>query len=190
MRIIAGSARSMPLKAPEGRSTRPTTDRIKETLFNMIQMQIPGCLFLDLFSGSGGIGLEALSRGARRCYFVEQDARAMQCIRDNAAFTRLADRSVFLRTDVRSALFQIAEKEADIIFLDPPYGMGLEEETLRLLAGMRYVTEETLLIAEADLDTDFSYAADCGFAVTREKRYKTNRHVFFRKTGQAGKEPV
>ena len=76
MRVIAGSARSLPLKAPEGLETRPTADRIKETLFNMLQTDVPGCVFVDLFSGTGGIGIEALSRGARKAYFVENAARA------------------------------------------------------------------------------------------------------------------
>ncbi len=71
MRVIAGKARRLPLITPEGRDTRPTTDRIKETLFSMIQTDVPGCIFLDLFSGSGGIGIEALSRGAEKAYFVE-----------------------------------------------------------------------------------------------------------------------
>ena len=97
MRVIAGTARSLPLKTSEGKDTRPTTDRIKETLFNMLQSHIPGCVFVDLFSGSGGIGIEALSRGAKSAYFVESDRNATKNIRDNLAFTRLADRAVVLQ---------------------------------------------------------------------------------------------
>ena len=77
MRVIAGTARSLPLKAPEGLDTRPTTDRIKETLFNMLQAEIPGSVFVDLFSGSGAIGIEALSRGARKAYFVDNAPKAL-----------------------------------------------------------------------------------------------------------------
>ena len=83
MRVIAGSAKSLRLKTPAGNDTRPTTDRIKETLFNMIQNQIPGGLFIDLFSGSGAIGIEALSRGARHAYFVENANPAIACIQEN-----------------------------------------------------------------------------------------------------------
>lgn len=181
MRVIAGTARSLPLKCPEGLSTRPTTDRIKETLFNMLQADIAGSVFVDLFAGSGGIGIEALSRGAEKCYFVENDAKAMKCVQDNAAFTKFTDKSVFLKSDVFGALHQIPEKEADIIYMDPPYGMDYEKRVLEVLAAMRYVTEDTLIVIEADLDTDFSYAGEYGFTVTKQKRYKTNQHVFLRK---------
>ena len=89
MRVIAGSARRLTLKTIEGMDTRPTTDRIKETLFNMIQNDIYGCTFLDLFSGSGAIGIEALSRGAKEAVFVEKNPKAADCIRDNLKAARL-----------------------------------------------------------------------------------------------------
>ena len=88
MRIIAGTARSMPLKTIEGKDTRPTTDRIKETLFNILQMDVPGSVFLDLFAGSGGIGLEAVSRGAKKAVFVENSKKAAACIQENIRFTK------------------------------------------------------------------------------------------------------
>ena len=87
MRIIAGTARSLPLKTVEGLDTRPTTDRIKETLFNIIQDEIPGCYFLDLFAGSGQMGLEAVSRGAQYAVFVENNKKAAACVEDNIRFT-------------------------------------------------------------------------------------------------------
>ena len=88
MRVIAGSARSLKLKTLEGIETRPTTDRIKETLFNMISPQMYDCIFLDLFAGSGGIGIEALSRGAKEAVFVERNPKAMECVKENLKFTR------------------------------------------------------------------------------------------------------
>ena len=97
MRVIAGTARSLPLKTPEGMDTRPTTDRIKETLFNMLQTYIPDCVFVDIFSGSGGIGIEALSRGARKAYFIENAPKALACIEDNLAFTKMKDRAIVLK---------------------------------------------------------------------------------------------
>lgn len=181
MRVIAGKARSMPLKTPAGRDTRPTTDRIKETLFNILQADVPGSVFVDLFSGSGAIGIEALSRGAETCYFVENDARAAECIRENVAFTKMTDQAVLLKADVFGALHQIPEKEVDIIFMDPPYEQGLEARVLEALSTKDYVTENTLLVTEASLDTDFSYAGELGLEVVREKKYKTNQHVFLRK---------
>lgn len=89
MRIIAGTARSLPLKTIEGKDTRPTTDRIKETLFNIIQMDVPRASFLDLFAGSGAIGLEALSRGANEAVFVENNKKAADCIEENHPFYKV-----------------------------------------------------------------------------------------------------
>lgn len=181
MRVIAGTARSLRLKTPEGLDTRPTTDRIKETLFNMLQPYLGGALFVDLFSGSGGIGIEALSRGAGHAYFVENEKRALSCIQENLQFTHLAERATILKTDVLSALYGIHEKEADIIFMDPPYDCGHEERVLAVLKGLPWVTENSLIVIETSLHTDISLLEKQGFSVEKEKRYKTNRHVFCRK---------
>lgn len=120
MRVIAGTARSLPLKAPQGQETRPTTDRIKETLFNILQNDIPGCVFVDMFSGSGGIGIEALSRGAKKAYFIENAKEPLSCIAHNLKFTRFEDRAVVLKQDAVAALAGVREEEADLIFMDPP----------------------------------------------------------------------
>ena len=181
MRVIAGKARSLKLKTPEGLETRPTTDRIKETLFNMLQPYLPDGIFIDLFSGSGGIGIEALSRGARHAYFVENQKNAIACIQENLKFTRLIDDATILKQDVLSALSGIHEKEADVIFMDPPYALSYERQVLEALQRMPYVTENTLIVVEALLDTDFSYSDSLGFHITKEKCYKTNKHVFMKK---------
>ena len=113
----------MPLKCIEGLDTRPTTDRIKETLFNMLQPEIPGCRFLDLFGGSGAIGIEALSRGADFAAFAENNRKAYDCIGDNLVFTKLNDRARVFFMDALGALRVLESEEPfDIIFLDPPYG--------------------------------------------------------------------
>ena len=126
MRVIAGECRSLPLKTPEGLDTRPTQDRIKETLFNILQGDIPECVFVDMFAGSGGIGIEALSRGARKAYFIDNGTSANACITENLAFTKLQDRAIVFKQDVSSAIYNIYEKHVDIIFMDPPYEKGLE----------------------------------------------------------------
>ena len=181
MRVIAGTARSLPLKAPEGLDTRPTQDRIKETLFNMIQTNVPGAIFLDLFSGSGAIGIEAISRGAKRAYFVENAPKALACIQDNLAFTKFQDCAIVLKQDVVVALSGINETEADIIFMDPPYGQDHEKRVLWALRDRKYVTDDTLIIVEAALDTDFSYLGEYGYVLQKEKIYKTNKHVFIKR---------
>ena len=180
MRVIAGIARSLPLKTPEGMDTRPTTDRIKETLFNMLQTKVGGSVFVDLFSGSGGIGIEAISRGANKVYFVEYDKKALACIKDNLNFTKFNDKAMVINADVCSAVDRIKDK-ADIIFMDPPYESGLDVAALRLLKNASCVTEDTLIIVEAELNRDVKEFEDCGFFVSKEKKYKTNKHVFLYK---------
>lgn len=181
MRIIAGSARSLPLKTIEGLDTRPTTDRIKETLFNMLNPYIPGCEFLDLFSGSGQIGLEAISRGAAKAVFVENNKKAVNCIQENIDFTRFQEKSTLLHMDAVSAIRRMEGKHVfDIVFMDPPYKKGLEEEVLRVLADSAVINEDTLLVVEASLDTRFPYLKELGYEITKEKRYKTNMHVFLK----------
>lgn len=181
MRVIAGTARSLRLKTPEGMDTRPTTDRIKETLFNMLQPYLGGAVFVDLFSGSGGIGIEALSRGARHAYFVENEKKALACIQENLRFTHLTDQATVLKTDVLSALYGIHEKEADIVFMDPPYDCGHENRVLTVLKELPWVTQDTLIVIETSLQSDLSWLDELGFSLEKEKRYKTNSHLFCRK---------
>ena len=181
VRVISGSARSMPLKAPIGLDTRPTQDRIKETLFNIVAPYVGGCVFVDLFAGSGAIGIEALSRGAKKCYFAEQGKVAITYIEDNLTFTKLKDNAVVLKMDAISSLQHIYEKEVDYIFMDPPYDMEHERRVLEVLANMKYVSEYTEIIVEASLTTDFSYLENLGFEAFKIKKYKTNQHVFIKR---------
>ena len=180
MRVIAGSARRLLLKTIEGMDTRPTTDRIKETLFNMLNTQIPGCTFLDLFSGSGAIGIEALSRGAKQAFFVESNPEAVSCIRENLSRTHLEEGALVLNCDVIAGLKKLEGRNPrfDIIFMDPPYRQGLEEDVLRFLSKSSVLKPDTMIIVEASLDTDFSYLDELGFSVIKFKKYKTNMHVF------------
>ncbi len=188
MRVIAGTARSLPLKTPEGLDTRPTTDRIKETLFNMLQPYVPGSVFIDVFSGSGGIGIEALSRGAEKAYFIEWAPRAVSCIQQNLAFTKFAERGIVIKQDASAALSGIREEQVDLIFMDPPYGLEYEKHALAVLKDMPYVSVDTLIVVEAGLRTDFDYLNEYGFEIEREKKYKTNKHVFIRKKEETGQK--
>ena len=182
MRIIAGSARSLPLKTIEGMDTRPTTDKIKETLFNILQADIPGCYFLDLFAGSGQIGLEAISRGARKAVFVENSKKASACIEDNIKFTKFTEEASLMTMDVRSAISMLEGKyQFDIIFMDPPYKKDLEKEVLALLSHSSIVKPDTIIIVEASCDTEFDDVEEYGFELTRYKKYKTNAHAFLRR---------
>lgn len=182
MRIIAGTARSLPLKTIEGMNTRPTTDRIKETLFNMLQQDVPGSYFLDLFAGSGQIGLEAVSRGATYAVFVENNKKAAACIEDNIHFTKFDKQTKLIQSDVISALRSMEGKyQFDVIFMDPPYDQLYEKEVLDYLKDSSLLKEETLLVVEASLETSFDYLEEMGYRLCKLKSYKTNAHAFIRK---------
>lgn len=182
MRIIAGKARRLPLRTPAGGDTRPTTDRIKETLFNILAPELDGAYFLDLFAGSGQIGLEAVSRGCTHCVFVDNSRKACEVIAENMSFTRLEAQCELMQTDVLSALYRLDGKyRFDLIFMDPPYQSDAVRAVLQTLAESALLKENTLVIVEADIHTDFSDVSALGFAVVREKQYKTNKHVFLKK---------
>lgn len=182
MRVIAGTAKRLQLKTVEGMETRPTTDRIKETLFNMISEYLADSNFLDLFSGSGAIGIEALSRGAACAVFVEQGKKAMECIRENLKFTKLNDKAELYEMDVLNALSRLeGRKQFDYIFMDPPYNQLHEKRVLEYLSNSTLLSADGIIIVEASLETDFSYVGKLGFAIIKEKEYKTNKHVFLEK---------
>jgi len=185
MRVIAGSAKRLQLKTLDGLDTRPTTDRIKETLFNMLAPYIYDCSFLDLFAGSGGIGIEALSRGAKEAVFVEKNPKAMAYIKENLNYTRLEKKAVTLQSDVISALSILeGEQEFDFIFMDPPYNRELEKKVLEYLSTSSLLAEEGVIIVEASKETNFEYAEELGFIIIKEKIYKTNKHVFLEPAGR------
>lgn len=180
MRVIAGKARSIQLKTLEGQGTRPTTDRIKETLFNMITPQLADCDFLDLFSGSGAIGIEALSRGARYAAFVENNKEAVECIKENLKTTKLEDQSKVLFMDVVAGIRSLEQEDKifDIIFLDPPYDQGFEEQIIKVLEDSSIIFLSTKIIIEASLETSFDFLDNTKFMAMKVKEYKSNKHVF------------
>ncbi|MEZ3485911.1 MAG: 16S rRNA (guanine(966)-N(2))-methyltransferase RsmD [Lachnospiraceae bacterium] len=185
MRVIAGNARRIQLKTLDGIETRPTTDRIKETLFNMLAPYLYDCIFLDLFAGSGGIGIEALSRGAMEAVFVENNPKAMQCVKENLTRTHLERKGMTMSMDVMTALYKLeGEKQFDYIFMDPPYGQGLEGRVLSYLSESSLLAQEGVIIVEAAKDTDFDYVKELGFAIIKNKIYKTNKHIFLEPSGR------
>ena len=184
MRVIAGKARRLQLKSIEGLATRPTQDRNKETLFNVLQPSIERSVFLDLFSGTGAIGIEALSRYAKEAYFVENQKKALECIKENLKHTKLMDQAHVLAKDVMAAISWLEDRGVsfDIIFMDPPFDKELEKDVLYRLEDSSICTADTLVVVEASLETDFSYAESAGFTILKEKCYKNNKHVFLERT--------
>ena len=185
MRVIAGKARSLPLKSVDDLGTRPTQDRTKETLFNVIGNYVYDSMFLDLFSGSGAIGIEALSRGASKAYMVENNRKALGFIEHNLNFTKLSEDAVVMKCDVMEALSKLQKDSVkfDIIFMDPPYNKMLEKQVLIFLSKSDLIDRKSQIIVEAALETDFSYVEDLGYEIVKEKKYKTNKHLFLKVTG-------
>lgn len=183
MRVIAGSRRHLILKSVPGLSVRPTTDRTKETLFNMLNPYLADCSFLDLFSGSGAIGIEAMSRGAAITVMVEQSQASIDCIKENLQTTKFTKEARVLPMDVFRAIPLLHEegKSFDIIFMDPPYDHNLERQVLSKLVDSSLVADDTLIVVEASLQTDFSYLGKIGLEMIREKKYKNNQHVFIQR---------
>lgn len=182
MRVIAGSARRLLLKTPKGLDTRPTTDQIKETIFNILMPYLYDANFLDLFSGSGGIGIEALSRGSRHAVFVENSKPALKCIEENLRNTRFTECSSIYPMDVFSALNQLQGKEVfDIVFMDPPYNQELEKMVLERLQNSSLINEDSIIVIEASKTTDMNYAESYGYEIIKVKEYKNNMHVLLRR---------
>ena len=182
MRVIAGKARGINLVAPQGRHTRPTADRIKETLFNIIQADVSESRFRDLFSGSGGIAIEALSRGAKEAVFVDNNREAVLCIKENikkAGFTAI---SQVMQAEAIQAIKRLSNtgKVFDIIFMDPPYNYGIEKAVIEFLFKSPVIQEDTLIIAETSIQTDISYIESFPGRLEKVKEYKTNKHIFLR----------
>ncbi len=157
MRVIAGKYRSRRLAAPQGIETRPTSDRLRETLFNVVAPSVAGSVWLDLFAGSGAIGIEALSRGAQTVYFVEAHPGAARTIRDNLASLHIEDGFEIIEREAATALRMLDSQAvvSDFCFLDPPYRkMGDYEQVLGFLSQSRLLKPETLVIAEHDKHFD------------------------------------
>lgn len=182
MRVIAGKAGSIPLVTPQGKHTRPTTDRVKETLFNILQPELPGADFLDIFSGSGGMGIEAVSRGAKSAVLIENDRAAIACIRKNIQKTYLEEEIRLFPVDAMQALKSLEkeQKRFDVVFMDPPYDKGMENEVLLYLAQTKLLQEDALVVVESSLHTDIESMLQDLYHVERVKEYKTNRHIFLR----------
>ena len=136
----------------------------------------------DFFAGSGSIGIESLSRGARKAYFIDNSSEANKCICENVKHTHFEDKATIFNCDAIRGAMQIHESAVDIVFMDPPYENGLEKDLLSVLITQPYINEDTLFVIEADIKTDFSYLDELGYELIKEKKYKTNKHMFVKVT--------
>lgn len=150
MRVITGSAKGRKLKAPKGMTTRPTTDRVKEALFSVLASKVEDARMLDLFAGSGGIGIEALSRGAQSVVFIEENPKVIAIINDNLLMTGLMSGAKVYRNDVYRGLEKLRDQpKFDIIFMDPPYEQGHEVACIKLIQAYNLLLEDGLVVVES-----------------------------------------
>ncbi len=176
MRVITGTARGRRLETLQGEDVRPTADRIKEAVFSIIQFQIEGRVFLDLFAGSGQMGIEALSRGAKEAYFVDSAKKSVEIVKRNLSTTKLEQNAKVLQTDFRSFL-SMSSAAFDIAFLDPPYGMGALQEALAALP--QHMKDTGVIIAENPVNEEVlpQYG---DFVLDRQYRYGKIKITTFR----------
>lgn len=180
MRVIAGKAKRLQLKSPSGYDTIPTTDKIKETLFNIINPYLADTDFLDLFSGSGAIGIEALSRGVKSVAFVENDKAYLECIKSNLNYTKLDSGAEIYPMGVKEAIraLEVKGKVFDFVYMDPPYNGMLERDILLRLQLSNIIYCDTVIIVKTSRQIDFEYLKDTKLKISRIKEYKSSQHVF------------
>lgn len=179
MRVITGKARGVQLKTPEGMKTRPTTDRVKEALFSIIQFEIPGAKVLDLFGGTGQLGIEALSRGASSAVFVDAAEPACKLIRENLKRTKLDQQGRVIRGDYLDFLKRNRE-QFDIIFLDPPYAEVFLENALKCITEIDILQSNGIIVTERPLDKELPWEYE-GYQRSRDYKYGKTLLTVYRK---------
>lgn len=180
MRVIAGEARGRRLKSPKGMQVRPTIDRVKEALFNIIGTGIYEARFLDLYGGTGSIGIEALSRGARQSVFVEREPRNVKLIRENLTLCKCIEHSQIYQCSVQEALNRLgaSSEQFDYIWLDPPYGKQLIEPTIEGIVMHRLLVPGGIVIAEHGRREEI-YRIIKGLECFRQNNYGDTTLSFF-----------
>ena len=179
MRVITGTARGVQLKTPDGMTTRPTADRVKEALFSIIQFEIPGARVLDLFGGTGQLGIEALSRGAKSAGFVDAGEPACKLIRENLKRTRLEQQGSVVRSDYQQYLNRCRE-QFDIILLDPPYAEVFLENALKCITEIDILQSGGIIVAERPLGKELPWNFE-GFTRSKDYKYGKTLLTIYRK---------
>ncbi len=180
MRIISGKAKGRKLKSLEGLNTRPTTDRLKETLFNIIAMDILDCKFLDICAGSGGIGLEAFSRNAKNVTFIENNGDAINVIKENIRLCNGTENTIVIKKDCIEAIkdLSVGGKKYDIIFIDPPYNKKLYIELVGEIVEKNILEEDGYIIVERLSSDNSNWLSEIKINKFKEKVYKTTTFEF------------
>lgn len=180
MRVISGKARGLKLKSPNGLETRPTIDRIKESLFNIIMPYLNQANFLDIFGGSGAIGIEALSRGAKSATFIEISKENADLINYNLTKANFIQSAKIIHSDYVAGINQLINQKFDIIFMDPPYNKNFVENTLLQIVQKDILAPKGIIICEQHIDDNLSNINS--LHNFRVKEYKTTKMVFYEKS--------
>ena len=181
MRVITGKARGVQLKTPDGLTTRPTTDRVKEALFSIIQFEIPTARVLDLFGGTGQLGIEALSRGAKSAVFVDAGEPACRLIKENLRRTKLEKDAKVIRSDYLDYLKRCRER-FDIVFLDPPYAEVFLENALKCITEIDILETGDIIVAERPVGKELPWDFE-GFTRSKDYKYGKTLLTIYRKDG-------
>ena len=179
MRVIAGKYKGRKLEPPEDYNIRPTTDKVKESVFDILMNDIYGSICCDLFAGSGSLGIEALSRGAAKCWFCDADRRSVALIKRNIAAVGAKDDSVVITGDYRKALRKITDK-IDVFLIDPPYESGVYESCLAQIEILDLLADEGIILTEHD--SRYDMPDTCGDLIkVKERRYGRTELSFYMK---------
>lgn len=181
MRVITGKARGVALKTPDGMLTRPTADRVKEALFSIIHFDVPGAKVLDLFAGTGQLGIEALSRDAASAVFVDEREDACKLIKENLKRTKLETQAKVVRSDYLSFLKQCREK-FDIILLDPPYAEIFLENSLKQITEIDILQSGGIIVAERPMGKELPWDFP-GYSRSKDYKYGKTLLTLYRKDG-------
>ena len=166
MRIVAGKFKSRLIKAPQGQNTGPTSDRVKESLFNILGSKVYNAICLDLFAGSGNLGLEALSRNAKKCIFVDHDLQAIRTIKENIAALQVNDQTKVLYMDYQKAL-RLLKEPFDLIFLDPPYRYSVLDDILKTLEEKNLLSDDAIIVYESAMHTNIDPDCYLGYEIKK-----------------------
>ena len=180
MRVISGEFRGRNLEQLVGMEIRPTSDRVKESLFNMLGTRLIDCAFLDLFAGTGGIGIEAYSRGAAQVVFIDESAKSIKVLKTNLDKLHISDKVEVYNIDYLNAINKLAynNKKFDIIFIDPPYLKGFEQNALAKISEYKMLADEGIIVVEHDLKDKMPENTG-ELKLTRQKRYGNTMLSFY-----------
>ncbi len=179
MRVISGSARGIQLRTPDGLKTRPTADRVKEAMFSIIQFDLPGAKILDLFGGTGQLGIEALSRGASYACFIDESDRACKLIKENLNKTKLSEYARVVQADY-SAFLRSTNEKFNIIFLDPPYAEVFLENSLKMITEIDILQSGGIIVTERPLGKELPWEFP-GYTRSKDYKYGNTLLTIYRK---------